>query len=76
MPSITISWPDDTYEQDRDDFLLAAPNQTLDAETPLSDNLWVKKKIGLMISGEVMRGRRMRQETEAAVLTKPIIAIS
>ena len=76
MATFTITWPDDTIEQDKLDFLLAAPNQTTgEDEENLTDLQWIKRKIILMVKGTVMQGRRMRQEAEAESLTEPEITI-
>ena len=75
MPSFTITWPDDTFVQDKEDFLLAAPNQTLDRDEPLTDNEWIKKKIVLMAKGQVMRGRRERIEAAMESPVEPMIEI-
>ena len=72
----TLVWESDDLVQDKEDFLLAAPNQTLEQETPLTDIQWIKKKIAMMTKGQVMRGRRERLEAAMETPTEPDIEVT
>jgi len=66
MPSFTISCPADKWEDAKRWFLLAAPNQTLnEGEANLTDNDWIRHKILLMVKGQIVKGKRIEQESKA-----------
>lgn len=75
MPEFTIKCSADKWPAVRENFLRAAPNQTLESNNPMSEDDWIKHKILLMAKGQVVRGKRMKQEEEASKPTEEDLTI-
>lgn len=76
MPKFTIDWPNETFDQDKEDFLRVNPNQTLnEGEENLTDGQWIKRKIMLWLKGQVIRGRIERLESAREKPIEPEITI-
>ena len=76
MAQFTINWPNANITQDKEDFLRANPNQTLnEGEKNLTDLQWIKRKIALLILGQVERGARQRIEEAQLPIVAPDIIV-